>query len=97
MLYNPLEQAEVIENPGFHEYHIILKNYDISNLIEDEYIWYLKADEIKHNENILQSITYQNNILTVKFSGPEPTDETIEWIDSKIDRLMKKVNSEPTY
>jgi len=98
MKHNPLEEAKIIHNSNFHQYSVQLKNYQKENIIEEtNYIWYLKADEIENGQNILQSIMYENNTLTIKFSGPEPTNEIIEWIDQKIERLLKKINNGPTY
>ena len=65
-------------------------------IIEEEYIQHFRQEEIENNETILQSVRYKKiednrNILQIKFSGPKPTSEIIDWIDQKIDRLMKKV------
>ncbi len=109
--HHPLKEAQVIDDPSFHEYVIIFKDNNyiypcfiagrdkriraIDYLIEEEYIWHFKQDEIENNGTILQSVRYEkvnnNNVLKIKFSGPEPDSNTINWIDTKIDRLMKKV------
>ena len=88
------------ESPKFHEYTIQLQDDQTYNIIEEtDYVYYLKADEIENGQNTLQSIKYDmsNKSISVRFSGTAPTDETIDWIDKKIDRLLKKIDEPPAY
>jgi len=100
-MYNPLENGGiVVEDQAFHTYTIQLDNSQTTELIEEtDYILTLKQDEPENGEHIIQSIKYgiSNTSMTIKFSGPEPADETIEWLDKILNRVLNKANSPPAY